>query len=997
MTVPIRPDDLGSWLHEYLWSLQAPPGVAPDATSVVGKGPVAFPAPTRTAGPASAHGEQLPVPLGHAEELNPRHPVTPLDALDALTGLPTAGRAGWSFGQALHAGDHVGALGALATAAFAGGMPLERKGAEKLAARIPGAGDRFAILTAENAGGKAMSTAENATRNASLAKRLSDAGLSHSAVKGAYTDDVSGQLLHENSFLVHGIAPQHAEQLGREFGQNGVVTHEGYHDLAGNKLHPSRGIQADVADAPYTELADGRRFASDIDWSKSQPLLPKTANPAILDIVNGLRTGPKMPRITAINADKAAAMAKTYAGLPKYDPAARGAYDALNTEVSAQYKALTDAGYKFDFVDKDPYKSSTEMMDDVRHNKTLKVFKTPGDAEFHPYMTPAQNDRFRAVHDAVAHAGEGNQFGPVGEENAYRVHASTLSPTAQRALATETRGQNSWVNFGPNAHLPVRERPFAEQKAALWPEHLLGDYDQMQAPPITAYHGTNTAFDTFDPAKIGSRTDAGHLGQGHYFSTDPRVIDGSSIGKKVQLQFSNPLKISLPNMTTDKRRVVRDALGLPSTASAEEVTAAAKARGHDGVELDYSPAGYNHRELVAFDPKQIASPYETTPTAVGTAGRAGWGLGQLLHAGDHAGAIEAIASALPKPPARIGVPPSFRVPIGETSTRRRMSDVDNLLSALEANPQTPFTPESRGVFDRSHFDPDYRMLDGQNTMPAARGKYDDELANRLDSKKVREQMERQVQLGLPLGGRGFYNLEPVKASFGDIKSGLLNSFEDFNAASTAGSIQSPLPLELSNANLMLYAKANNISYGEAKAEMARRYPDFAAPWLSKTHTQQFDNYLKSGVIDPASPTSGGRKLPSYGRTKLGESAPTSTPVFDTHESKALLYPLGLDNYVQNLTGAQYETVGDFYRNMAKRLDLRVDQVQAGRWFGGGPLTGLKSPRGDYPQQVEDMLKFTAQQTGKDDSPAGLRKLWGDVTQGRDFLKPWYGKGALPIK
>jgi hypothetical protein len=85
------------------------------------------------------------------------------------------------------------------------------------------------------------------------------------------------------------------------------------------------------------------------------------------------------------------------------------------------------------------------------------------------------------VHDWLAHAGEGHSFGPTGEENAYRVHASTLSPQAQRALATETRGQNSWVNFGPNAHLPAKERPFAEQKAALWPEGLLGDYSDMSA------------------------------------------------------------------------------------------------------------------------------------------------------------------------------------------------------------------------------------------------------------------------------------------------------------------------------------------------------------------------------------------------------------------------------------------------------------------------------------------------------------------------------------
>jgi hypothetical protein len=121
-----------------------------------------------------------------------------------------------------------------------------------------------------------------------------------------------------------------------------------------------------------------------------------------------------------------------------------------------------------------------KMMEDGQETYgVLSPGAFAGGGSPHPYMTPEQNDKFRAVHDYLAHAGGGNQFGPQGEERAYRIHASTLSPRAQRALATETRGQNSWVNYGPNAHLPASQRPFAEQKAALWPETMLGDYREM--------------------------------------------------------------------------------------------------------------------------------------------------------------------------------------------------------------------------------------------------------------------------------------------------------------------------------------------------------------------------------------------------------------------------------------------------------------------------------------------------------------------------------------
>lgn len=414
-------------------------------------------------------------------------------------------------------------------------------------------GKRFAILTAENPNGQPLDAASNAARNAKLEAQLRARGHDPIPVKGAYTDEKTGQLLHENSFLVPHMSPSEAIEHGRAFDQNSVITHQGSHSTVTGQLSPSSGITEGVTDSPYSELPDGRRFRSNIDWSNP---LPKNANPDILDIVSQLNQGTKMPRVTAVDPAKASLMSRVYDSLPVNDPVARESYDALNKEVAQQYKALQDAGYNFQYVDKDPYKNSTAMMKDVRNNKTLKVLKTPDD-NFHPYMTPEQNNQFRAVHDAIAHAGEGNQFGPVGEENAFRVHASTLTPGAQQALATETRGQNSWVNYGPKSrrledigqaalklpdgrvvtgasHLdaalqagfpygdvpkgtvdgwttrdsnqfvtreqaddldsshfnpdrppqvevptPANERPFAVQKAALWPKEWLGDYHEM--------------------------------------------------------------------------------------------------------------------------------------------------------------------------------------------------------------------------------------------------------------------------------------------------------------------------------------------------------------------------------------------------------------------------------------------------------------------------------------------------------------------------------------
>ena len=97
------------------------------------------------------------------------------------------------------------------------------------------------------------------------------------------------------------------------------------------------------------------------------------------------------------------------------------------------------------------------MFEDIIKNKTLRVFKG---GEPHPFMGESSadangitaNEKLRAVHDYFGHFVNRNQFGSLGEERAWVDHSQMFSPNAQRAVTTETRGQNSVVNFsGLNA------------------------------------------------------------------------------------------------------------------------------------------------------------------------------------------------------------------------------------------------------------------------------------------------------------------------------------------------------------------------------------------------------------------------------------------------------------------------------------------------------------------------------------------------------------------
>lgn len=83
------------------------------------------------------------------------------------------------------------------------------------------------------------------------------------------------------------------------------------------------------------------------------------------------------------------------------------------------------------------------------------------------------NDLFRVVHDFFGHGLEGTGFGARGEENAWQSHMRLFTASAVPAMTSETRGQNSWVNYGPfgaQNRADPRNTTYADQKTGLMPE-----------------------------------------------------------------------------------------------------------------------------------------------------------------------------------------------------------------------------------------------------------------------------------------------------------------------------------------------------------------------------------------------------------------------------------------------------------------------------------------------------------------------------------------------
>jgi hypothetical protein len=208
---------------------------------------------------------------------------------------------------------------------------------------------------------------------------------------------------------------------------------------------------------------------------------------------NGVVYSPQY-KYAEIDLDRAKRLAKAYdkmANNPS-DSKVKKSYDKMIEETMAQYEALRKKGYKFDFMPEsgDIYGNPRNAINDLILNKRMSVFPTEDGfgtlveaSQANPLLMKTgekwsgrevtANDVFRAVHDAFGHAKHGMGFRARGEENAFQSHARMYSPEALPAVASETRGQNSWVNYGPYGEFNRKASPsetiYAEQKTGIMP------------------------------------------------------------------------------------------------------------------------------------------------------------------------------------------------------------------------------------------------------------------------------------------------------------------------------------------------------------------------------------------------------------------------------------------------------------------------------------------------------------------------------------------------
>jgi hypothetical protein len=243
-----------------------------------------------------------------------------------------------------------------------------------------------------------------------------------------------------------------------------------------------------------------------------------------------------------IDPEHSKAIAQAYEDMPHTpnDPATKASYDALIDETAKQYQAIKATGLKIEPIPPgmpDPYATNPRLAArDVAENNHLWFFPTEGGfgtvnkITDNPMLRKTgekigdhellANDMFRVVHDYFGHLKEGHGFRAAGEDNAWRTHAQMYSDLARPAMTTETRGQNSWVNYGPhgekNRTASGADTTYADQKVGLMPEWTMRDRGSPE--PIIAYHGSPYSFDRFSMDKIGAGEGNQAYGHGLYFA-----------------------------------------------------------------------------------------------------------------------------------------------------------------------------------------------------------------------------------------------------------------------------------------------------------------------------------------------------------------------------------------------------------------------------------------------------------------------------------------------
>lgn len=267
----------------------------------------------------------------------------------------------------------------------------------------------------------------------------------------------------------------------------------------------------------------------------------------------------------------------------------------------------------------------------------------------------------------------------------------------------------------------------------------------------------------------------------------------------------------------------------------------------------------------------------------------------------------------------------------------------------------------------------------------------------------RELIKGQITRGLPLGGETFYaSLYPLKLAA--LERGIPEKqFNQFIYSVAPASARNSIMNEMAVGQFLRDMKARGLPLDEATVskEMAAFKEKYGTGLpLMPVHREGVKNVLEGEqdlreLLKADIPTN--YKIPTYGTQKAGDFG--KSMVLDVHESAGQTRGSKYHPYFTEQGGfgpTEYGLAESKMLDIAEEMGIPGGMAQAGRWFGGGELTGLKSPRGDALDLLERQAAYTMQGIGIKPTPSNIRKYILDMMEsGEGVLMPWYKKEGMP--
>jgi len=267
----------------------------------------------------------------------------------------------------------------------------------------------------------------------------------------------------------------------------------------------------------------------------------------------------------------------------------------------------------------------------------------------------------------------------------------------------------------------------------------------------------------------------------------------------------------------------------------------------------------------------------------------------------------------------------------------------------------------------------------------------------------RELIKKQIMRGLPLGGETFYgSLYPIKQAV--LEAGMpAEKFDKWVHSLAPASARNSIINETAVGQFLRDMNARGIPLTEENVatEMAKYSQKFGVSLpLMPVHRQGVANVLEGGqdlreMSKANIPTN--YKIPTYGTQKTGDFG--KSVVLDVHEAAGQTQGSKYHPYFKEQGGfgnTEYNAGEQGMMGIADELGIPGGMAQAGRWFGGGELTGLKSPRGDALDILERQVAYTLQQQGRQPNPANIREeILNQIRTGEGQLLPWYKSEGIP--